>query len=460
MAMTDLQYHGWLKNLDGNSDPVTLVVLHYKNGASSGTVLLSDSGYTSESHIPYPAWLIEPVEFEYRLGAAVAVGSLKCVNQLDNSWQDFNFDGQICEIYYGDRTWNFADFKLMTTAIIERFNHDGHQVYSVDLADKGAELNTQLIQENQTDGEHHLICFGHCFNVQPQVVDAVNLVCRYNDWATASNVESFVLRDKGLDITSHVDIDVPEIGLFKFKDGNNPTALANLRFDIVMSDKNTHDISQVIADHYGLGAVKKTGFSPFENNAEIGFIVDSEMTIHDALDDMMLNIGGYVQIDNAGAIELICPNLASNITITEHDMDASLSQSDVIPAVNKVVVNYKKNQSPCSDNDLATSLSEAQKQEFINTFKSIEVSANTDMIETKSYESLFSNNADAQSFANNRASWFAVARKRYSMGLYNIVNAISVGSQIAIYHPELTASSVLITRKTSGLPAKVEGILL
>ena len=328
------------------------------------------------------------------------------------------------------------------------------------MSDLGSELQIPVISETE-GGEQHLVVCGDIYNERPQIVDASNLIYRYNAWADGTNTESFALRDQGLDITDHVNLDTPTPGLFKFKSGHNPAGA--LRFDCTTSYKTSFDIIQKIADMHNLGVVQKTSFTAFENNAVIGFTIKSNINIDTICDQIMLNLGGYVQRDERGGIRLLMPVIgASLLTVTKDDIKKGLKQSDSIPAFSKVVVNYRKNQSPNLDSELATKLDTPElKEPFQYIYRTLEKTTGASGFDSRVYNSFYVNSVDAQTFIDNRAVWFSAERANYSFDLFDISKRLHVANQIAINHPYLTAT-LLITKiiKGSGILNEIEGMVI
>lgn len=98
-----------------------------------------------------------------------------------DSWLSMNWDGREYEMYVGDPSWPFADFRLhQRGTIVDVYDAGGYKL-GFHLSDKGPLLDrpvmTSLITSGPRAGDLMPLALGHkIFNLSPKLIDDVNLI--------------------------------------------------------------------------------------------------------------------------------------------------------------------------------------------------------------------------------------------------------------------------------------------
>lgn len=445
--MTDSEFDLHIRNPANAQYLTTLLVCEH----STGVVRFSDKGFSPfDTNTPFHSFLLKdqlPI-IEYALDANVALGDFTVINNVDpDLYGNLEFAGHTCELYLGDKRWVHSsdDFRQVGKAIIGSVDDQGNGKYTFNLTDYGYKLDEPVQSNKDTDGQSKLLIYGSVFNVKPQVVDPLTLTFRFHDGDATGY--ALTVKDRGLDVTANVVIN-HAAGTFYFTSGNNPTGVDNVRIDVVGTETTAEAIIQAIATRNGLGAVTTVGFDTLQDTAVHGVPIRSDESMNAVFESIMLSIGGYHTLDNFGAIKLIYADLTGTekYKITGDESTKPI-KSSTIPALSKAVIKYNRNQDPQSSDQLASSLTEPQKQVFIDEYSVIEktVTSSTGFLdEIKEYETTLVNQADAQALADNRAIWRGVARKIYSLKINMISDRCEIGDILQISQSSFNEKALLV----------------
>lgn len=198
MAISDAQFAAWLK--DDSRNRTVLCRLRYmveEAGAPVEKVFLcSDRGYQDYvNHESYPDYIQSVPQYSRalsgdRLGAYTSsVGSLELDN--DDGVLDFLLtiacDGSEIDFYYGDQSWEFADFRFMFTALAVKISASSWDKLSVQLKDTSLLLDKSIGGEIPIGGSgpnkdtYRPINFGYVHQAPFFVENELTLTYRFNE---------------------------------------------------------------------------------------------------------------------------------------------------------------------------------------------------------------------------------------------------------------------------------------
>jgi hypothetical protein len=196
-------YQLWLDN--PTSAIANLVEVDY-NGTSDVypnwvTYTLKSSDSAGLSFGGYPDRVKSVGSFSRQIGSrftgvvSASIGEIEFYNtdgSLDN-WHNLSFDGQKVRVLHGDPSWPLERFRLVFECIAEIASSSSQDTFKLRL--RGVDyksnlpLQTNLIGPTSTYSSSNLPipkAYGKVFNIEPAVVDSVNLVYQWNDGSVTS----------------------------------------------------------------------------------------------------------------------------------------------------------------------------------------------------------------------------------------------------------------------------------
>ena len=294
-------------------------------------------------------------------GAERTVGQIEIIiadGELDE-FVNYDFLYQNIKIWTGQQDQEFNDFKLVFHGLIESNLYD-ERTMRLKLGDLSNSLEEDLKIPNYTGtgtyggnadlkGHNMPMAWGECFNIEPVLIDTVNLIyqCHFRQIESIDGVY-----DKGAAIT--YDGDTSDLtswtaiaGKFKtdlsrglFKLGAKPVGLitADIKGDSVGGYVNSAD--QIIKRIFNLSQksallnIDDISFSALHaaNSSRLGFFSKNLQKTSDIFSHIMRSLGGFWHVDWKGNLKLdIFDFKNSSGDITERHLIAIEKSEDSAP---------------------------------------------------------------------------------------------------------------------------------
>ena len=305
-------------------------------------------------------------------GAERTVGQIEIIiadGELDD-FVNYDFLYQNIKIWTGQQDQEFNDFKLVFHGLIES-NLFSEMTMRLKLGDLSNSLEEDLKIPNYSGtgtyggnedlkGHNMPMAWGECFNIEPVLIDTVNLIyqCHFRQIESIDSVY-----DKGAAITYDGDTSdltswVAIAGKFKtdlsrglFKLGAKPVGLitADIKGDSVGGYVNSAD--QIIKRVFNLSQksallnIDDISFSALHaaNSNRLGFFSKKLQKTSDIFSHIMRSLGGFWHVDWKGNLKLdIFDFKNSSGDITERHL-IELEKSEDRPPVWKLSNHYSPN---------------------------------------------------------------------------------------------------------------------
>lgn len=203
----------WLKTPDHN----TVILVEAIDVPTSGeTLYLSNKPFiTSASDTPpnkaFIPSIIGGISFNESLsltgGINISYGDVELDNTdgTKDSWFHYVWTNKAINVYIGDITWPYTDFRLIFSGIIADISSRNASSINIILADKLQRLNNPISEEllptaNTTNDVLIPITFGEVFNITPVVVDNVINTLEYQ--VHNGRIEDIIeVRDNGIPVS-------------------------------------------------------------------------------------------------------------------------------------------------------------------------------------------------------------------------------------------------------------------
>lgn len=202
----------------------------YTSGGSvskpDDTKYLSTVGYVSGTATTHPSnqvynpIIVEGIKYteeiatEFNSSPSLSFGDISLAN-LDgsiDSWVNHTWINRPIKIYYGDVRWPADSFQLIFNGTVADIKIQNIDRLSLQIRDKLERLNTTLYETTLGGTSSNAtsllpLCFGECFNVEPLLVDPINLVYQVHNGPIQEIIE---VRDNGfaLALTSDYTVDL------------------------------------------------------------------------------------------------------------------------------------------------------------------------------------------------------------------------------------------------------------
>ena len=217
--MTDQEFKTWLQSSDAFR--CILMEATVRVGGVEVTRYLSSTGYvTGPSSVPantaYEACISGGITINEKLNmdgtASMSFGDIEIENieGTRDNWFDDVWSNRPMSLYIGDITWPRSQFRRI---FVGTFGSPGigsrsRMTINLDVRDKLQLLNTPLTDTlvGGTSENKGLVmpqCFGECHNIEPVLVDPINLVYRVHGGPIERIIE---VRDNGNPVTYTADL--------------------------------------------------------------------------------------------------------------------------------------------------------------------------------------------------------------------------------------------------------------
>lgn len=441
MSISDAQYAAWLA-ADGKQREILAVVECNHLGAEI-TRYLSRYGYTTKpgeapASTPFLACLSGGLTFERSIGITagdpsiqVSAGDLEVENRdgrLD-AWFGDVWVKRGINIYLGDPTWAFADFRVIVVGTIADIQPQGRHAFKFRLSDKMERLNfpiSQTLAGGTTNPTALLpLAFGEVYNATPLLVDAATLKYAVHAGAVESIIE---VRDSGLTVNNTPTVAAGTFTLNQARYGQITCDIQGAKVGGVYL-KTVAKIIEEIVTHYGAPGQQ---LAPAEIDAAnftawnaaypqtIGLYVEGKRNLLEVCASVLRSLQASMYFSRAGLLRLwgFPPSIgAAAVEFTKADIvEDSIEFSQFIPAAPAAVLGWGKNWT-VQTSGMAGGVLDAVASSFGREYLDV-VAQDAAAVTLYRYttaptreETLLVVQAEAQTEANRRVSWRSTMRR-------------------------------------------------
>ena len=292
--ISDSTYTEWLKN-DGQHRVVLAILEHFDGTEYISTYPFVTDPDSSIENIPFIDVLIDIPIIKRSINGSTSFGNLDVINSgLLDDWCEYKWKGYSIKIYFGDRNWEFDDFRLVmsgTNGGINRFNNTN---INFDIYDKRILLDVNLPMTYSNYSEQIPIAFGNVFNATPVLKDHSTVPVKYYASDGACTVTK--LRDSGV-IAAHVD---NSDGTFT----KSVSSSGALCVDIEQVDTTLSEIVLNLCDRISFTDIDTDQINSFPNTADLGLFVSSDTTVASALTEVCDSFGASWSFNKLGLLQI------------------------------------------------------------------------------------------------------------------------------------------------------------
>jgi len=387
MAISDLEYAAWLANPSTNKQ--VLVVAKYYD-TSEEIIYLSDGVYItgpaeSPPNQPFIDKIVSIPNFTRRvdprtLKSSFAVGDIVISNPDGDfdPWLEYGWDGRDITIYYGDPTWEFADFRPLLTGAISDVAASNDTQIAIKIRDKGDRLNGPL--KIGTIDPPTPRCYGECYNISPRLIDEPTHTYRINDGSIEDILD---VRENGVTVSFSKNLSAGAFSLLiaplgqvtadvkgmKVGPGPSPPSpvyvnkVADIVRDIVTKQ-------EVLADE----EIDDANFAAFNVDVPyiVGIYIDDRRNMLDVLEELLGGVGAFWDFSPEGKMQLHVLNPPTAIAVQDLSVD-DLYQKNAIKLKKKELPMYYfslrgKPNFTRQEQGLAGSVSELDRAQWLDEF--------------------------------------------------------------------------------------------
>jgi len=464
-------------------------------------VYLSDSGYISHStdtpaNQLFEARLSSVFNFEIHLfsgsepegRSAVGQGDIRILNGdgfLDNKLR-FGWNGRTIEIWRGEKTAPFSNFKLLFNGLADSLAWTEHEI-SVRLRDRQLAFDRPIQTEvydgsgglngnDNVKGKRKPQVYGKVLNVEPVSIDPTNLLYQVHDRQVSS---IFAVRDAGVALTSAADVSagaivsttvsagqyVTSIDSGVFKVGASPSgritadvegdAFGSVYVDntaaIIRRIVTTRLVGQSLTDPDDLDVEAFTS-TIADQPSTVGISLGTDQVdVGTILDELLSGIGGYWAFTREGKFTLgilTAPaSAASEVTYTDADVSERLpmSRSSVRPSWRRSVA-YQRLGTVQSPDEMAGSVSDEDVAFYFQQYRLAQASdssirAKHRLALEKEAASNFDASDNAEAEATRLLALHGTLRDLYEVGITNANFTRWVGDTVTLQMSRFDLSS-------------------
>lgn len=471
MAISDAQYQQWLESdifQNEYVDRTLLVEAKYYN-AGEQTVYWSIGGYISgpsdtPANIEYEDSIKSFPSFSRSMSEAFtgktrqSYGDIRIFNMggEKDDLLTYAWNGREIKLLLGDRSWSRDDFREILVGKIAEISSDSIDTLSLKIRDKGIVLDKQLTETTFTTGPStnllKPVCYGQCYKIEPVLEDHTTHKYRVHDGAVSTISTVY---DQGVSISftpntsdgsftlsaqpaGQITADV-EGATFVGLAGGAPAyynTIAQIIYDIIV---NRSDLSSSDVD--------TTNLSSFDSSftQTVGFYTNDKTTLSVTLDKLVASVGGYWGFNRAGKLtlgQLDDPSAGTSVlTIGSDDIiERGMSiKARTLPYF-KVTLGHTPYFRTQTTTELAGSVDEEAIVDLGQPYR-LEIdedvgvkTANLLAIESPVFETLLTNQEEANGEATRRLGLFDSIRTVYFIDGFTSPFKINIGDVITIDH--------------------------
>jgi len=334
------------------------------------------------------------------------------------------FNGEV-DFFIGDEEWDFSEFIHISAHVAERATTNKTD-FTLETRDVSRQLDKEISD---------ILCFGTCFNIEPDLEDAATYQYRVN-FTQVNNITD--VRDNGISVAFTKDnaqgtftLNQPPVGrvtadvegyksiTFAQTPGAIITALFT-NFDTNNSAPNTTSLPA-----YPIGIYRKSG-----------------TTLREILDVICKSLNAYHYYTRdrqfVAAVMPTISGVASELLTLDDLDDEGVSIRKTIEPANKVIVNFAKNYTVQTDG-LAGGVSAVNRALYSKEYQEIEAIntlPNYPDAEPVYIDTCLVNEVDAIALATSVAAMFSVKRTIYKIAALATPFLFELGQEIELNYYE------------------------
>lgn len=307
MSISDAQYTAWLKQQDAQR--VTLIKLTY----SAGTEYVSRGGYVSHP-ADTPANTIfadcvtglpsfnSGVADVVSLSMSLSIGDLSIdnANGERDAWLNRKWNGRAIEIYFGDPSWAFSDFRQISSGIIAELRADGLNTLAFVIRGMEYELQ-QIITTNYSsgppDGRVIPLCFGECKQVPCVVTNTTTHEYQVHDGAIQAIDAVY---ENGASVSFTADLANGKFTLTSAPTGTITADIQGAKFSGVYKSGLTELITAMVGEYSSITAT----ITPTDTTT-VGFFTNTETDAMSIIQALAQSLGYVPVFTRAGVFDLV-----------------------------------------------------------------------------------------------------------------------------------------------------------
>lgn len=424
---------------------------------------LSDKGYTSSENI-YQARVADPFSFDskmydsnYLIGQSrISYGNISIINndgELDYLLGAI-WDEAVITVKMGRPTFNYEDFETIFSGKAEQAIWDLSTI-NIRLRNYEAELVTPL-QNNlylgtgglegteDLKGQPKPLCFGKCTNIEPVLVDPVNLIYHIHDGTINSVITVYF---NGYPATLGVDYSVnlsnSTITLLG-SPGNNVIVTADVTGDNTGGyvSSVTNIIQRILENYGGFSYPEDFDTLAFQdteisNGNTVGIFIKEDTNINDVIDNLIESIGGFWGFNRQNKI--FCgivaePNSSTILDLTKSDI-ISINRIPSPLHIWYVSTHYQKIWKQFTVDQLAGAVTPSEVLRLTSPYKQYIASDtlyNTPLSNKREIDSLFDTLSVAQVEGDRQFQLFNKKRDIYEITIKTLNFNINLGQSISV----------------------------
>lgn len=451
-------------------------------GGGVTRVFLSDAGFTTTPTDTRPnqhfkALVNNPLQMQRSIsseGSAISFGSIQIENgdaELD-ALASYDWNGRKVVVKAGAKGLPYAHFATVFSGAVEDFEFNDERII-LTVRDNRIRMD-QFLSVGTYAGTGNLeggddlagqvkpLCFGKVLNVEPRLVDSVNLVYQVHDGSVLSIQ---LVRDGGVPLTPGGD--VPDITAVTPSAGTYVTQLSGgyIKLGSTPAARITADVE---GDN-GAGYVSTAGeivkriaktrlaVSPFDVSeiddgafnqidmavpGSVGIYVTDQVTASEAADALIIPLGAYWTFDRLGLLTggvFVSPDESSiELDSTNIDIEGPEKVSSIPPAW-RISVGYAPLGVVQGEDELAGATDEADRAFLTSPYRYVtteiqSVRDRNNRASDKTILTRLTEKADAEALLARLQQLWMVPREEFVVPVHNILYRVNQGATARLTH--------------------------
>ena len=339
MAVSDSAYLEWLQD-DDKYRVVLAVAEHYAGTEYFSTHPFVSGPAASIASMPFVDTLVDIPVIRRSIDGRTSFGNLEVINDgsLD-AWVEYQWRGYSIDIYFGDKDWDFDDFRKVLSGTNDGIVSASNQQIAFRIYDKRKFFDIVLPMTDNNYEQKIPIALGKPFNTPPVLKSYTSPVPVYYACDATCTVDN--VRDDGV----NVDGTITDNGDGTF-DKDNSTS-GELRVDIIQADDTLSEMVLNICSRISFTDIDTTQVNAFANTAILGLFVARETYASKLMDDICNSFGAFWSFSREGLLQVhqFTGDLttADHVIYTDNIIDGEGKFTEVIDPEEISTLNYKRN---------------------------------------------------------------------------------------------------------------------
>lgn len=459
---------------------------------------LSDLGFITEpTDTPSSVYFIAQVDNPLQIDVSVLSGDDFAANspsygairiQNGNGKLDhlagYHWNGRRVVVKAGAVGFKYDEFAIVFDGIASGIEADDDTV-TINIKDNRAKTDLLLAPSlylgtggleggEDIEGKPKPLCFGEAYNIEPILIDPVNLIYQVND----GSIESVLnVRDSGIALTNggnYSNILTAPVSAGNFvtqlsggyiKLGSTPAGrvTADIEGDNIDGYSNTINeiVTKIVTKRLGASALQETEIDQGSMNAlssigTVGYYITEPTTASEVIDDLITSTGCYWTFSRQGQLLAGVLEEPNNPTyeVTETNVDESgISLPSVIAPAWRISVAYSPVWTVQQADELGGGTTDADRTFLSEEYRYV-VSENRS-VRTKNSQSIekifytkLANRADAEALLARLERVYSEKRKLYRVPIWKGLYRVYIRDQVTLKFPRFGLSqgkTLLIT---------------